>query len=116
MKREKTSKDFSIPLLPQAEILISKYKSKESLVFPKVSNQKYNSYLKEIGAIIGIEKKLTTHIARKTFASTVLLYNDVPMEILSELLGHISMKITKDSCGKVVQKKISLEMKKLREK
>jgi integrase/recombinase XerD len=116
MKREKTSKDFSIPLLPQAETLINKYQSKESLVFPKISNQKYNSYLKEIAAITGIEKKLTTHIARKTFASTVLLYNDVPMEIVSELLGHSSMKITQDSYGKVVQKKISLEMKKLREK
>ncbi|MFT5216852.1 MAG: integrase/recombinase XerD [Glaciecola sp.] len=89
MKREKTSKDFSIPLLPQAEGLIKKYQSKESLVFPKVSNQKYNSYLKEIGVIIGIEKRLTTHIARKTFASTVLLYNNVPMEIFSELLGHV---------------------------
>jgi integrase/recombinase XerD len=114
MKREKTSKDFSIPLLPQAEGLINKYQSKESLVFPKISNQKYNSYLKEIGAIIGIEKKLTTHIARKTFASTVLLYNDVPMEIVSELLGHSSMKITQDSYGKVVQKKISMEMNRLK--
>ena len=114
MKREKTSKDFSIPLLPQAEVLINKYQSKEALIFPKISNQKYNSYLKEIGAIIGIEKKLTTHIARKTFASTVLLYNDVPMEIVSELLGHSSMKITQDSYGKVVQKKISLEMQRLK--
>jgi integrase/recombinase XerD len=114
MKREKTSKDFSIPLLPQAEVLIDKHQSKGSLIFPKISNQKYNSYLKEIGAIIGVEKKLTTHIARKTFASTVLLYNDVPMEIVSELLGHSSMKITQDSYGKIVQKKISLEMVRLR--
>lgn len=113
MKREKTSKDFSIPLLPKAETLIDKYRSKDSLIFPKISNQKYNSYLKEIGAIIGIDKKLTTHIARKTFASTVLLYNDVPMEVVSELLGHSSMKITQDSYGKVIQKKISLEMVRL---
>ncbi|WP_415224679.1 hypothetical protein [Psychroserpens sp.] len=63
-----------------------------------------------------MEKKLTTHIARKTFASTVLLYNDVSMEVVSELLGHSSMKITQDSYGKVVQKKISLEMQKLRKK
>jgi len=113
MEREKTSKDFSIPLLPQAEVLINKHQSKESLVFPKISNQKYNSYLKEIGTIIGIEKKLTTHIARKTFASTVLLYNDVPMEIVSELLGHSNMKITQDSYGKVVQKKVSNQMIKI---
>jgi integrase/recombinase XerD len=114
MKREKTAKDFSIPLLLQAEVLINKHQSKKSLIFPKISNQKYNSYLKEIGAIIGIEKKLTTHVARKTFASTVLLYNDVPMEIVSELLGHSSMKITQDSYGKVVQKKISDQMTRLK--
>ena len=44
----------------------------EGLIFPRISNQRYNSYLKEIAVIIGVEKKLTTHIARKTFASTVL--------------------------------------------
>ena len=114
MKREKTSKDFSIPLLPQAESLINKYRSKTSLVFPKISNQKYNSYLKEIAAIVGIEKKLTTHIARKTFASTVLLYNDVPMEVVSELLGHSSMKITQDSYGKVVQRSLSKEINRIK--
>ena len=113
MQREKTSKDFSIPLLPQAEVILNKYKADASIVFPKISNQKYNSYLKEIGGIVGIEKKLTTHIARKTFASTVLLYNDVPMEIVSELLGHSSMKITQDSYGKVVQQKVSSQMKRL---
>ena len=43
-----------------------------------LSNQRYNSYLKEVAEITGIDKNLTTHIARKTFASTVLLYNDVP--------------------------------------
>jgi integrase/recombinase XerD len=53
-------------------------------------------------------------MARRTFASTVLLYNDVPMEVVSELLGHSSMKITQDSYGKVVQKKISLEMNRLK--
>jgi integrase len=82
-------------------------------VFPRISNQKYNSYLKEIAAIVGIEKKLTTHTARKTFASTVLLYNDVPMEIVSELLGHSSMKITQDSYGKVVDKSVSTAIQKL---
>jgi len=45
-----------------------------------------------------------------------LLYNDVPMEIVSKLLGHSSMKITQDSYGKIVEKKISLEMEKLKEK
>jgi len=58
-------------------------------------------------------KRLTTHTARKAFASTVLLYNDVPMEIVSQLLGHSSITITEDSYGKVVQKKVSEEVRKL---
>ncbi|MEP3836397.1 MAG: site-specific integrase [Algibacter sp.] len=115
MKREKTNKNLSIPLLPKARGIMKKYKN-ENYIFPKISNQKYNSYLKEIGIIIGIEKKFTTHTARKTFASTVLLYNDVPMEIVSELLGHSNMKITQDSYGKVVQKKISNQIKELKKK
>ena len=113
MKREKTSKELSIPLLPKAMEILDKY-SNEGLVYPRISNQKYNSYLKEIADLVGIEKRLTTHMARRTFASTVLLYNDVPMEIVSELLGHSSMQITQDSYGKVVQKKISLEMERLK--
>lgn len=113
MKREKTSKELSIPLLPKALEILVKY-NQEGLVFPRISNQKYNSYLKEIADLVGIEKRLTTHMARRTFASTVLLYNDVPMEIVSELLGHSSMKITQDSYGKVVQKRISVEMERLK--
>ncbi len=113
MKREKTSKELSIPLLPKALGLLNKYSSYEEKIFPKISNQRYNSYLKEIAVIAGINKRLTTHMARRTFASTVLLYNNVPMEIVSELLGHSSMKITQDSYGKVVQRKVSLEIEKL---
>jgi integrase/recombinase XerD len=113
MKREKTAKELSIPLLPKALEIIELY-SNEGFVFPRISNQRYNSYLKEVADLVGIEKKMTTHMARRTFASTVLLYNDVPMEVVSELLGHSSMKITQDSYGKVVQKKISLEMNRLK--
>ncbi|AUS05128.1 site-specific integrase [Pseudotamlana carrageenivorans] len=114
MNRKKTSKALSIPLLPKAETILDNYVSHEMKVFPRISNQKYNSYLKEIAAISGIEKNLTTHMARRTFASTVLLYNNVSMEIVSELLGHSSMKITQESYGKVVQKKISIEIEKLK--
>jgi len=87
---------------------------KKPMLFPRISNQRYNSYLKEIAVVVGIEKRLTTHMARRTFASTVLLFNDVSMEIVSELLGHSNMKITQDSYGKVVQKKVSLEMNRLK--
>jgi len=114
MKREKTQKNIAIPILPKAQELIDKYANDNSQVaFEVLSNQKYNSYLKEIASILGLEKRLTTHTARKTFASTVLLYNDVPMEIVSQLLGHSSITITEDSYGKVVQKKVSEQMKKL---
>jgi integrase len=114
MKREKTQRQISIPILPKAQEIIEKYSTDNNRIFPSISNQKFNSYLKEISAITGIEKRLTHHIARKTFASTVLLYNDVPMEIVSELLGHSNMAITQESYGKVVQKKVSEEMKKLK--
>ena len=49
---------------------------------PRISNQKFNAYLKEIGVVIGIHKKMSHHPARRTFATTVLLFNDVPMEIV----------------------------------
>ena len=65
---------------------------------------------------MGLEKRLTTHTARKAFASTVLLCNDLPMEIVSQLLGHSSITITKGSYGKVLQKKESEEIKKLMER
>ncbi|MCK0179103.1 site-specific integrase [Flavobacteriaceae bacterium S0862] len=110
MHRQKTSKELNIPLMPDAKTILDKYQYQ----LPLITNQKFNSYLKEIADILGIEKRLTHHIARKTFASTVLLYNDVPMEIVSELLGHSCMKITQDSYGKIVQRKISQEMKKLK--
>lgn len=87
MVREKTNKKISIPLLPKSKVIIEKYlETGSKYVLPKISNQKFNSYLKEIAEIVGIEKNLTHHTARKTFASTVLLYNDVPIEIVAGLL------------------------------
>jgi integrase/recombinase XerD len=114
MKREKTKRQISIPLLPNAQEIIDKYLKESDFVFPAVSNQKFNAYLKEIAIITEIDKRITHHTARKTFASTILLYNDVPMEIVSELLGHSNMTITQESYGKVVQKKVSEEMQKLK--
>ncbi|MES2851952.1 MAG: site-specific integrase [Bacteroidota bacterium] len=114
MKREKTQRQISIPILPKAQEIIDKYLIESNFVFPALSNQKFNAYLKEIAIITEIDKRITHHTARKTFASTVLLYNDVPMEIVSELLGHSNMTITQESYGKVVQKKVSEEMQKLK--
>lgn len=118
MNRIKTNKLISIPILPRAFEILSKHNSSSTnnRVFPKISNQKFNSYLKEISEIVGIDKRLTHHIARKTFATTVLLYNDVPIEIVSELLGHSKISITQEHYAKVVQKKISQHMADLGEK
>lgn len=117
MKREKTQKMISIPLLSKSKVIIDKYSTaKSKYILPRISNQKFNSYLKEIADIVGIEKNLTHHIARKTFASTVLLYNDVPMEIVSELLGHSKMSTTQEYYAKVVNKKVSQEIIKLASK
>ena len=68
------------------------------------------AYLKEIGVVIGIHKKMSHLLARRTFATTVLLFNDVPMEIVSALLGHATMSITQDSYAKIVNKKIGSAM------
>lgn len=110
MNRVKTDKPVSIPLLSKALRIIEKYQNDDG-VLPKITNQKFNSYIKEVAEIVGIEKKLTHHIARKTFATTILLYNDVPMEIVSELLGHSKISITQEHYAKVIQKKVSEQMK-----
>lgn len=114
--RRKTAREYDIPLLPKAKTIIDRFHDENSeFVFPKITNQKFNEYLKEIAGVLGIKKNLTHHVARKTFASTVLLYNDVPMEIVSELLGHAKITTTQESYGKVVQKKIGDTMQKLSE-
>jgi len=109
--REKTGKKLSVPVLDKANFIIEKYKdANRETIFPIISNQRFNLYLKEMANKISITKRITHHTARKTFASTILLYNDVPMEIVSELLGHSSIVITQESYGKVVQKKVSETM------
>lgn len=111
--REKTKRTYEIPLLQKAIKLLSKYENEEDKAFPKISNQRFNSYLKEVSEILEIPKKMTHHLARKTFASTILLYNDVPMEVVSELLGHSEMQTTQNHYAKVVQKKVSEQIMKL---
>jgi len=115
IRRNKTQKSYRVPLLQQAKDILELYRNESrEAVFPRLSNPKFNAYLKEVAAVVGIEKNLTHHIARKTFATTVLLYNDVPMEIVSELLGHSKISTTQEHYAKVVQKKVSEEMNKLK--
>jgi len=116
MIRQKTKQPIAIPLLSQAEVILDKYKEEGSdVVLPSISNQKFNSYLKEIAELVGIEKKLTHHIARKTFATTVLLLNGVPMEVVSELLGHSKITVTQEHYAKVVKSKVSEEIIRLKQ-
>jgi site-specific recombinase XerD len=74
-----------------------------------------NGYLKEIAAICGIEKNITFHIARHSFATTVTLQNDVPIESVSKMLGHKSIRTTQHY-AKVLDKKVSSDMQLLKEK
>jgi len=97
--RQKTKTRSVIPLLPTAVKIMERYATnkvcvnKENLL-PVPSNQKMNEYLKEIADLCGIEKKLTSHIARHTFATTVTLLNGVPIESVSKLLGHTNIRTT----------------------
>ena len=79
------------------------------------SNQKLNAYLKELADICGISKPITTHIARHTFATTVLLSNGVSMEATSKMLGHSSLKTTQ-IYGKILETRVGAEMEMLSEK
>jgi len=115
MKRQKTQKELSIPLLPKAKKILRRYRSDGDQLLPMTSNARFNGYLKEIADVVGIEKRLTHHVARRTFATTVLLFNDVPMEVVSELLGHTKLATTQQSYGKIVQRKVGDEMARLRE-
>ncbi len=115
MCRQKTQRNFVVPLLKKAQSIIHKYQNDNQLL-PIITNQRFNAYLKEIADIVNINKRLTHHIARKTFATTILLYNDVPIEIVSELLGHSKISITQEHYAKVMQSKISEHMNKLEEK
>jgi site-specific recombinase XerD len=78
-------------------------------VLPIPSNQKMNAYLKELADLCGIEKELTFHIARHTFATTVTLMNGVPIESVSKMLGHTNLKSTQHY-AKVVDKKLGDDM------
>ena len=115
--REKTNREYKVPLLDKASSIIDKFKdSDKEYVFPKSHNAVFNRYLKEIAAIVGINKRLTHHIARKTFATTVLLYNDVPIEIVSKLLGHSKIQTTQDHYGHILDEKVSEQMQRISKK
>lgn len=96
--KSKDSKE-NVPLLPVALEIVERYKKHPYCVannklLPVNTNQNYNFYLKELADLCGIEKCLTTHTARHTFATTIMLDNGVPVETVSKMLGHRDMKTT----------------------
>lgn len=118
--RTKSKIAANVPLLPKALAIIEKYQDHEvrqvhGRLLPMKSNQKMNAYLKEIADLCGISKKLTTHTARHTFATTVTLENDVPIETVSKMLGHTKITTTQ-IYARIKEKKVSRDMQQLRER
>ncbi|POY37727.1 recombinase [Flavobacterium alvei] len=118
--RQKTETASKIPILPVTQMIIDKYadhpkSNNEDRLLPILTNQKMNAYLKEIAGVCEIEKELTFHIARHTFATTVTLTNGVPIESVSKMLGHKNLRTTQHY-AKILDKKVSEDMKILRGK
>ncbi len=110
-KRSKTNVNANIRLLAIPKEILKKYRGKQidSKCLPVVSNQKMNEYLKEIATICGINKKLTFHLARHSFATSITLSNGVPIESVSKMLGHTSIRTTQ-IYAKITDQKISKDM------
>jgi site-specific recombinase XerD len=111
VRRQKSSTPVKLPLLDEAKAILKKYAnypcSKNNYSLLRVfSSQKVNQYLKDIARLCGIDKNLTFHVARHTFATTVTLTNDVPIETVSKLLGHKKLSTTQ-KYARVIEKKIS---------
>ena len=118
--RQKTGTKENVPLLTIPLEIIEKYRDhpyclRYDKLLPVNSNQRYNGYLKEIAEICGIKKKITTHIARHTFATTVTLANGVPIETVSAMLGHKDIRTTQ-IYAKVLEQKVSQDMELLKNK
>jgi len=109
-KREKTGVGFNIPLLDIPKMILEKYKGKlrNGYVLPVLSNQKMNAYLKEIGDVCGINKNITYHLARHTFA-TLTLSKGVSIESVSKMLGHTNIQTTQ-IYARIVDDKIKDDM------
>ena len=120
IKRTKTDTPSSIPVLPEAQYILDKYANfpqvdSANKLLPVASNQKVNAYLKEIAVLCKINKTLTFHLARHTFATTVTLSRGVPIETVSKMLGHTNLTTTQHY-AKVLDLKISRDMQDLKQR
>lgn len=116
-RRKKTNTESNIRLLDVPRKIIEKYRglARDNKVFPMPSNTTCNKILKEIGRQCGFKTRLSTHVARHTNATTVLLSNGVPIETVSRLLGHTNIKTTQ-IYAKITSQKISQDMEALSHK
>lgn len=120
IKRQKTNVPSRIPLLPAASTLLNQYQNNrmclnKGMLLPVSSNQKMNTYLKEIANLCGIQKLITFHIARHTFATTITLLNGIPIESVSKMLGHTNIQTTQHY-AKILDIKVGADMAALKKK
>jgi integrase len=109
--RQKTDTPVNVPLLNIPLTILKKYEGKlpKGQLLPVLSDQKINSYLKEIADLCGIHKNLTFHLARHTFATTTTLSKGVPIETVSKMLGHTNIRTTQ-IYARITNEKISRDM------
>lgn len=109
--RHKTETPVNVPLLDIPKQLVTKYQgtTKDGKLLPVLSNQKMNAYLKEIATLCGIDKNITFHLARHTFATTITLSQGVPIESVSKMLGHTNIQTTQ-IYARITNDKISRDM------
>ena len=113
--RQKTSEVVDIPLLEIPQLIIKKYQGMKELngkLLPTLTNSCSNLYLKEVAVRCGINKTLTFHMARHTFATTVTLSNGVPIESVAKMLGHRNIRTTQ-IYAKVIKDKLAEDMNNL---
>lgn len=119
-ERSKTNENETVPILPLVEQIMVKYKAHPTRIInghliPTYSNQYYNDQLRKVAKACDIQKSLTSHIARYTFATTVTLENDVPLNVVGKMMGHRSIRST-EKYAKVTLKKIGDNMQILSQK
>jgi integrase len=118
--RQKTKVKTSIPVLPSLQKILDKYKKDPECeefnrLIPNRSNSNMNAYLKEIADLCGIKKNLTWYVGRHTFATTVALANKIPLEVISQIMGHKRVTQTQHY-AKLMDGSVKSHMKKIHDK
>ena len=112
--RQKTGVASNVPVIPPLKKILDKYKndpecSDKKLLIPNRSNTNVNGYLKEIADLTGITKNLTWYVSRHTFATTVALANNIPLEVIAKIMGHKRITQTQHY-ARILDKSVEKEM------